>query len=292
MARRRPRRRIWRTLSLARGRCAGHRRTANCRRRGARWRRRRSRRSPLVRAPTRISASASAPLIREIEVGGGGLRDKIVDSSIRFDQLIKRGNKRELRVSTARKLEVASGEDLADVLRGSSASALRGSYYDPQLAQDRVAISADTAELHRHSLQAADLRLKAGDIASSDVARIRVDALRAQNDAGAAEADRRRAQLALAYLIGTEHHADLLKATDAWPAPQPAAAADLDELIERRPDVRAARSRIEAAGPRATWRRACEHATHAGRAVRSLPGESPVCGDQWRRHVEHLQASS
>ena len=183
----------------------------------------------------------------QIGIGGGGLRDKVVDSSIRFDQLVERGNKRELRVSTAKKLEVASGEDLADVLR-QQRLVLRGSYYDLLLAQDRVAISADTAELYRRSLQAADLRLKAGDIASSDVARIRVDALRALNDARGAEADRKRAQLALAYLIGAEQRADLLKATDAWPAPQAAAAVDLDALIERRPDVRAARSRIEAAG--------------------------------------------
>jgi cobalt-zinc-cadmium efflux system outer membrane protein len=183
----------------------------------------------------------------QIGIGGGGLRDKIVDSSIHFDQLVERGNKRELRVSTAKKLEVASGEDLADVLR-QQRLVLRGSYYDLLLAQEKVAISAGTAELYQRSLQAADLRLKAGDIATSDVARIRVDALRAQNDARAAEADRRRAQLALAYLIGAEQRADLLKATDAWPAPLAAATADLDELIERRPDVRAARSRIEAAG--------------------------------------------
>jgi cobalt-zinc-cadmium efflux system outer membrane protein len=179
-------------------------------------------------------------------IGSGTLRDKTVDSTIRLDQLIERGDKRELRVSTAKKLETASGEDLADVLR-QQRLALRGSYYDLLLAQDRVAISADTAELFSRSLQAADLRLQAGDIASSDVARIRVDALRAQNDARAAEADRRRSQLALAYMIGAEQHADLLRATDAWPAPQPVAAAELDELIERRPDVRAARSRIEAA---------------------------------------------
>jgi cobalt-zinc-cadmium efflux system outer membrane protein len=179
-------------------------------------------------------------------VGSGTLRDKAVDSTIRLDQLIERGNKRELRVSTAQKLEAASGEDLADVLR-QQRLALRGSYYDLLLAQDRVAISAGTAELYQHSLQAADLRLEAGDIAGADVARIRVDALRAQNDARAAEADRRRAQLALAYMIGAEQRADLLKATDAWPAPQAAAAIDLDALIERRPDVRAARARIEAA---------------------------------------------
>lgn len=179
-------------------------------------------------------------------IGAGSLREKAVDSTIRLDQLIERGNKRELRVATAQKLEAASGEDLADVLR-QQRLALRGSYYDLLLAQDRVAISAGTAELYQQSLRAADLRLKAGDIAGSDVARIRVDALRAQNDARTAEADRKRAQLALAYMIGAEQRADQLKGTDAWPAPQAAATTDLDELIERRPDVRAARARIEAA---------------------------------------------
>lgn len=179
-------------------------------------------------------------------VGSGSLKDKTVDSTIRLDQLIERGNKRELRISTARKLEAASSEDLADVLR-QQRLALRGSYYDLALAQDKVAISADTAELFQRTLQAAELRLKAGDIASSDVARIRVDALRAQNDARGVEADRRRAQLALAYLIGVEQRADSLKATDAWPVPQAMAAMDVDQLIERRPDVRAARARIEAA---------------------------------------------
>lgn len=179
-------------------------------------------------------------------IGSGALRDKVMDSTVRLDQLIERGNKRELRVSTAKKLEAASGEDLADMLR-LQRLALRGSYYDLLLAQDRVVISADSAELFQRSTQAAELRLKAGDIAGSDLARIRVDALRAQNDTRAAEAERRRAQLALAYLIGTEREANSLRATDAWPAPHALANADIDALIERRPDVRAARSRIEAA---------------------------------------------
>lgn len=182
----------------------------------------------------------------QVGVGAGGLRDKVIDSSIRIDQLVERGNKRELRVSTAKQFEAASGEDLADTLR-QQRLALRGSYYDLLLAQDKVAISAGTADLYQHSLQAADLRLKAGDIAGTDVARIRVDALRAQNDAVAAAAERRRAQFALAYLIGAEQHADQIKASDAWPAPQATLAADLDQLIERRPDVRAARTRVEAA---------------------------------------------
>lgn len=179
-------------------------------------------------------------------IGSGALRDKAIDSTVRLDQLIERGNKRELRVSTAKQLEAASGEDLADVLR-QQRLVMRGSYYELALAQDKVAISADTAELFQRTLAAAELRLKAGDIASSDVARIRVDALRAQNDARSVEAERRRAQLALAYLIGVEQRADALKAVDPWPAPQAAAAVDVEQLLERRPDVRAARARIEAA---------------------------------------------
>ena len=182
----------------------------------------------------------------QVGIGPGGPRDKIVDSSFRIDQLVERGNKQELRVSAAKRLETASVEDLADTLR-QQRLALRGAYYDLLLAQDRLAISADTAALYQRSLQAAELRLKAGDIASSDVARIRVDALRAQNDANGAEADRRRAQLALAYLIGAEKDAALLHAADAWPAPQALAASDIDALIESRPDVRAARTRVEAA---------------------------------------------
>ena len=179
-------------------------------------------------------------------IGAGPLRDKTVDSTIRVDQLFERGNKRELRVANAKQLEAASGEDLADMLR-QQRLVMRGSYYDLALAQDKVAISADTAALFQRTLAAAELRLKAGDIASSEVARIRVDALRAQNDARAVEADRRRAQLALAYLIGVDERADALKAADAWPAPKTTATTDAEALLERRPDVRAARARIAAA---------------------------------------------
>ena len=188
----------------------------------------------------------AASINPQVGLGGGALRDKIVDSSLRIDQLIERGNKRALRLSTAKELETASSADLADTLR-QQRLALHGGYYDLLLAQDRLTISADTAALYQRSLEAAALRLKAGDIAGSDVARIQVDALRAQNDVRTAEADRRRAQLALAYLIGAEPQADSIRAVDAWPDPHPLPGANLDELIERRPDVRAARTRVAAA---------------------------------------------
>jgi len=182
-----------------------------------------------------------------VGLGAGPLRDKILDSSIRIDQIIERGDRRELRVANARSLEAASAEDFSDTFR-QQRLALRAAYYDLLLAQDKVDIARDTTSLFEGSLRAAELRLKAGDIARADVARLRVDALRAQNDARAAEADRRRAQLALAYLIGAEAKASDIRAADPWPSPAGHEAAGVaDELIERRPDVRAAKNRVEAA---------------------------------------------
>ena len=177
-------------------------------------------------------------------VGSGPWRDRTVDSSIRIDQVIERGDRRELRIANARSLEAASAEDFSDTFR-QQRLALRAAYYDLLLTQDKVDIARDTTLLFEGSLRAAELRLKAGDIARADVARLRVDALRAQNEARGAEADRRRAQLALAYLIGAEARAADIRAADAWPSPAVLEEAGVtDELIERRPDVRAAKSRV------------------------------------------------
>jgi cobalt-zinc-cadmium efflux system outer membrane protein len=182
-----------------------------------------------------------------VGVGSGPFRDKVVDSSIRLDQLIERGEKRELRAAAARSLESASTEDLSDTYR-QQRLALRAAYYDLLLAQDKLDIARDNASLFEHSMQAAELRLNAGDIAAAEVSRLRVDALRAQNDARAAEAELRRAQLVLGYMTGTEAQANLIRAVDPWPALVPVEAGDItDEVIDRRPDVRAARNRIDAA---------------------------------------------
>ncbi|HKW38529.1 MAG TPA: TolC family protein [Burkholderiales bacterium] len=180
-------------------------------------------------------------------VGAGPLRDKLLDSSVRIDQVIERGDRRELRLANARSLESASNEDLSDAQR-QQRLALRYAYYDLLFAQDKVDIGRDTIALFEGSVRAAELRLKAGDIAVADVARLRVDALRAQNDARAAEADQRRAQLALAYMIGAEARAIGIRAVDAWPSIYSGRpGGSVDDLIETRPDVRAAKSRFEAA---------------------------------------------
>jgi len=182
----------------------------------------------------------------QVGVGGGPYRDKTVDSSVRLDQLIERGDKRELRIAQAQRSEAAASQDYAHVVR-QQLLALRSAYYDLVFAQDKSAILQDNIALFERTIEAAELRYKAGDIAAADVSRLRVDALRAQNDARSAEADRRRSQLALAYLIGAEAKAAGLRAVDPWPAVESQPPQLTEEMLERRPDVRAARSRVDAA---------------------------------------------
>ena len=184
-------------------------------------------------------------------IGNGDPRAKTVDSIVRIDQLIERGGKAELRTETARRLENAAGEDVGEITR-QQLLALRFAYFDVLAAQDKVAASAESAQLFAKTAEAAQLRLKAGDLAAADVARIRVDVLRAQNDARSAEADLGRARVNLGYLIGAESTAESIRVVTPWPksdgsiTPAPASAA-LDERLESRPDVRAARARVAAA---------------------------------------------
>jgi cobalt-zinc-cadmium efflux system outer membrane protein len=167
------------------------------------------------------------------------------DTVFRIDQPFERGDKRAARLDAASGLQRAAQRDTLDVLRQQLASA-RGAYFDLKQAQERSQVLDETAELFGGTLNAAQVRLKAGDLAAADVAKVEVDHGRAQNDARAARADLTRAQLALAYLIGEEAAAEL-RAADPWPAPQRADMAAIGEALEARPDVLAAKARVEAA---------------------------------------------
>src|SRR5689334_2481100 len=168
------------------------------------------------------------------------------DTVFRIDQPFERGNKRELRLDAAAGLQRAAVNDSLDVLRQQLA-AVRGAYFDLKLAQERAQVLAETAQLFSGTLNAAQRRLKAGDLAPADVAKVQVDYERSQNDARVGLADFNRAQIALAYLIGAEREAQDLRAADPWPTPVRADAMALDQAIEARPDVVAARQRVEAA---------------------------------------------
>jgi cobalt-zinc-cadmium efflux system outer membrane protein len=205
-----------------------------------------------ARADTTIAGQKPNPQLgvaiqninRNRGIGAGTLRDKTVDTIVGISQTIERGGKAELRVAAAQSMVAAAQSDLGDIAR-TQLLALRSAYHDLQAAQERRTGAEETARLFARSVQAAELRLKAGDLAAADVARIRVDAARAGNDVTAAAADEARARLALAVLMGAEAEPGL-RATSPWPATGESGAVAQDAL-ERRPDVRAAAARVEAA---------------------------------------------
>ena len=182
-------------------------------------------------------------------IGAGSLRDKTVDSAVRLDQLIERGDKRALRTQNAAQLEVAAQHDLDDVQR-QLGIAVSLAYYDVLAALEKQTITRQSAALYDATVAAAQRRLKAGDLASADVARLQIDALRAQNDVVQSGADLARSREVLALLLGTHDDPAGLIPTDRWPAlpfDGRLSAQAMDALLARRADVLAAQARVDAA---------------------------------------------
>lgn len=175
--------------------------------------------------------------------------DKQMDSVMRLDQTIERGGKRESRIRAAESAIRAGQADAADTVRMQRV-ALASAYYDLLLAQEKETINRHTAELYGASLKASELRLQQGDISPTDLARLQVEAHRADNDARQAQAERDKAQLALAYLIGAERRASGIQAAGPWPETQAADNGEIEAMLARRADVRAAQSRVELADAR------------------------------------------
>ncbi len=198
-------------------------------------------------APNPVLTLQSTNINPHAGVGAGDWRSKTVDSSVRVDQLIERGGKRNLRRAGAAQLEAASHDDL-DEARRQLRLQVSQAYYEALAAVGRGEIARDTARLFEQTVAAAQLRQRAGDLAQADVARAEVDALRARNDAVQAQADLQQARAALALLIGAEDNGATLELASDWPVLAAAEATPPDDaLLERRADLRAAQHRVDAA---------------------------------------------
>lgn len=173
----------------------------------------------------------------------GAAWDRPMDSVLRVDQLLERGDKRDLRLRAADRNLSATGADLDNTIRLARAD-LANAWLDLRATQEIRLIAADNARLAARAADAASLRGKAGDLAGVDVARFAADAARVANDALSADLDQSRARIALALLLGNRIAPDRLQADDAWPeADQPPASPAAGE----RPDLLAARQRLEQA---------------------------------------------
>jgi cobalt-zinc-cadmium efflux system outer membrane protein len=218
--------------------------------------------------------------------GGNGLVDKTLNSSVQINQLLERGNKRELRMAAAEEAIKASNYDLKDTRRQQTLS-LAYAYYDLLLAQESEQIQMSNVALYESTLKAAELRLKAGDIANSDVARIRVDALRVKNDLRQAMANHQKAQANIAYLLGKENEASSIVATDQWPTMDAAlsAAANMGETnlankVSQRPDILAAEARTQQAEENRRFANSLKtRDLNLGVQYQHFPGQGPAVGD-------------
>jgi cobalt-zinc-cadmium efflux system outer membrane protein len=195
-------------------------------------------------APNPTLTYSNANISTALGIGKGSLFDKRFDQFLALSQLIERGAKREWRSGSAEALLRAATADLADVRRQQRLM-LHQAYYDVLAGQEKRRLLADMAAIYDRLLDTSVLRLKAGDVAAVDTGRLRVEALRARNDERAAQAELAQARQTLAYMIGETARADELVADAAWPDTGEADAAAT--AVERRPDVRAARERVEAA---------------------------------------------
>jgi len=178
------------------------------------------------------------------------------DRILRLEQTFERGDKRPLRIATAKASRVAAAFELAEVTRVQRIS-LAQAYFDLIGAQRGEAIARENAAAYDRLVDAAERRRRAGDLAEVDVARLRVEGSRAANDARAAAAALQQAQVALAAVLGVEEHATAIRASDDFPAldandparsqPRlPTRPESIAEALERRADVAAARARVEA----------------------------------------------
>lgn len=172
-------------------------------------------------------------------LGSGNAWDKRLDSVLRVDQPIERGGKRGLRVAAANAGIAGAEADYRDTLR-QLRLAVSSAFYDLLHAQEKLDVDLKLAQLQRVTEALGQRRLAAGDIAESDLARIRVESARADSEVQSAEADVEAARIALAHLMGCTDGAIPLADVE-WPNPQ--AAADLANTpgnIETRPDVQSA----------------------------------------------------
>ncbi len=200
-------------------------------------------------APNPVLTVQSSSIRPGTGLGSGSLANQSIDTTVRLDQLIERGGKRELRTSNARKLEMAAQADSADVERQLDLLVAEA-YADLHAAQERRAAAIESAQLFDAMVAAAQKRKEAGDIAGADVERVKVDALRAKNDIDMANGELARSRYSLALLLGENLRANAIEAIDSWPALQAAELSEgfnVEQIVAQRADVRAAMARLEAA---------------------------------------------
>ncbi|MDR3388833.1 MAG: TolC family protein [Rudaea sp.] len=178
--------------------------------------------------------------------GPGSLWDKQYDTIVDLSQPFERGGKRKHRLAQAGANVDAAHADFADTLRNERL-AVAQAYWELKRAEEKYTNEQTLAAIEHRSLQASEQRLKLGDMPRLDVERMRIEAAETDNAADAAQGTLQDAQVALAALLDTTAQSDSLSAGDAWPRAEKVAGIDVECALARRPDMLAAKQRVQAA---------------------------------------------
>ena len=152
--------------------------------------------------------------------------------------------------SNAAGLDAASREALLQSAKLAVQAEVAQSYLALRALDDERVIVRETVGAYRDTLNLTERRYRAGDLAELDVARVQTEVAATESDALAL--DRQRAQLehALAVLTGDVASQFELRSA-AWTTALPSIPAGLPStVLERRPDVAAARRTMQAAQAR------------------------------------------
>ena len=179
----------------------------------------------------------------KLGIGPGSVFDKTIDSSIRYEQLIERGGKRDLRIKSSQSLIAGSQQDILEAQRLQSTQLLKA-MVDLAAAHQKIDLLSEVVSLYQDTLQANNIRTQKGDLPRLDAERQIIDFNHAQIDFQQALADKKIAQLALANLLAWEKQAELIQVDDAI---LNVISLQNDEFnTDARSDVKAAKRRVEA----------------------------------------------
>ncbi|MFM8866492.1 MAG: TolC family protein [Limnohabitans sp.] len=193
-----------------------------------------------------LSAGVASIDVRNGAGSGGFWSQKRLDKSLGVDWTWERGNKRGLRTEAAERTARAVAAEGQEMQVQQQIGAL-DAFYALLAAQERVHALQELAASAGALAASAARRLLAGDLSAQDAARTRIEAARAEADLLSARLAQQQAMQALAAWTGQNVPAAGWRAEGGWPqALPPASAHDIDEQVERRPDVAAARERLAA----------------------------------------------
>ncbi len=204
-------------------------------------------------APLPVLSSKLSQIDLQNGLGAGDwLGRKRIDKSIGIDWTYERGDKRLHRTSAAKSLVAATAAEIQETQLQQMLAA-QAAYFDWLAARERVQMAIAMEAASQESVNAAQTRLKAGDLSQQDASRIEIDAARVGVDKSTAQLDLARAVIALAQVTHRRDVAAFSAVPVEWPAvsdyPLPSVVADdsTNPLIAMRGDVKASRERVSAA---------------------------------------------